>query len=277
MRRSALPRKQYYYLVAGLPELSLYQQQLPFSVAEWVSELEGVLTGEEREALDLLLLPADHQNLLTFLARGEVAEWAPLSRFDEEQLLDRLREGEGLPAYFHQTYEAFRESAAGAFQRLPWEHRLAEGYYAHALANSHGFVHEWLRFDRDLRNLLAGWNIRRHKLSEAHQLVGDNEITQAIRRSQARDFGMGRIYPQWERWVQDAEIDDLAERRQNTFRLRWGFIDQALTFSYFNADVLLGYLLKLQLLGGRLQENAGQGRERVEQFIHQLAETHIPA
>lgn len=277
MHSYGIQQKQYYYLVAGLPELSLYQPQLPFSVAEWVEELEHRLRGAERDALDLLLLPADHQNLLTLMAEGEVPHWAPLSRYESEYVLGSLREGSGLPAYFHRTYEAFRESAAGAFQRLPWAHRLTEGYYDYALAASEGFVREWLHFERDLRNLLAGWNMRRHKLSDEYQLVGDNEVTRAIRRSQARDFGQGLRYPKWGRWVQDAEIDDLAERHRNTSRLRWSFIEEALTFSYFSADVLLGYLLKLQLIEARLQADAEQGRERLEAFIHQLAETHIPA
>ncbi len=275
MRNYGMQQKQYYYLVAGLPELSLYQPQMPFPVAEWVEELEHRLHGTERAALDLLLLPADHENLLTLLAEGEVPHWAPLSRYEPEYFLGSLREGSGLPPYFHSAYEAFREEGS-AFRRLPWAHRLTEGYYDYALAAGKGFVYDWLHFDRDLRNLLAGWNMRRHHLSDAYQLVGENEVTRAIRQSQARDFGQGLRYPQWGRWVQDAEIDDLAERHQNTSRLRWSFIDQALTFSYFTADVLLGYLLKLQLIEERLQADAEQGRARLEKFIHQLAETHIP-
>jgi len=276
MHSYGIQQKQYYYLVAGLPELSLYQPQLPFQLADWVRELEDKLERTERAALDLLLLPAEHENLLAFMARGEITQWAPLSRYEPEFFLNSLREGEGLPPYFHRTLEAFRKEG-NDFQRLPWEHRLTEGYYAYALANSRGFVHDWLRFDRDLRNLQTGWNLRRHRLSDEHQLVGDNDITRAIRRSQARDFGLSMRYPQWGQWVQDAEIDDLAERHQNTSRLRWSFIEEALTFSYFSADVLLGYLLKLQLIEERLQADAEQGREHLEAFIHQLAEIHIPA
>lgn len=261
----------YYYLVAGLPDLSLQQSHLPFSSAEWISVLTDHLSPPELAQLRLLRLPADHQTLLGLLRGASTPEANDWALYDPEFLAEALEEeSDQLPAYFLAVHAAFRQKSTPE-DLLNAEHQLTESYYDYALEKATGLVQQWLPFDRDLRNLMTGWHLRKHNQSTENQLVGQNAVSEAIRESSGRDFGMGREYPSWNWWVQEAEDDGLVERQQNLERIRWHFIDEALSFSYFSADVLLGYLLKLQILQRRLEGEPQRGRQRLEHFIQEAA------
>ncbi len=45
----------YYYLVAGLPELTLEDSKLSYTVADFKSELYSALSEEDRRLIDLFL------------------------------------------------------------------------------------------------------------------------------------------------------------------------------------------------------------------------------
>ncbi len=263
-------QRSYFYLVASLPELALQQQQTPFSVAEWVQQLKQALAPIERTQLDLLLLPADHRNLLNWLDLGETTEWSPLAQYARSYFLDSLNNGSGLPAYLHEVFDMAQQQKEPS--PLLLEHQLTVGYYAYALPLSRGLVRQWLIFDRDLRNLLSGWNRRKRRIPDQHQVVGQNAVTEAVATSQARDFGLGQQLPAWGWWVEEASEDDLLERQQNVDRIRWNFILENLRFEYFSADVLLGYLLRLQILEERTRLDAQHGQERLDAYIQNAAE-----
>ena len=54
----------YYYLVAGLPELTLEDSKLSYTVADFKSELYSALSEEDRMLIDLFYLQFDNANVL---------------------------------------------------------------------------------------------------------------------------------------------------------------------------------------------------------------------
>lgn len=57
----------YYYLVAGLPELSLEDGKLSYAVSTFRTELYPSLTADDKKLIDLFYLQLDNANLLTLL------------------------------------------------------------------------------------------------------------------------------------------------------------------------------------------------------------------
>lgn len=57
----------YYYLVAGLPELTLEDSKLSYTVADFKSELYSALSEEDRMLIDLFYLQFDNANVLKLL------------------------------------------------------------------------------------------------------------------------------------------------------------------------------------------------------------------
>lgn len=59
--------KYYYYLVAGLPELTLEDSKLSYTVADFKAELYPDLSDEDRRLIDLFYLKFDNANVLKLL------------------------------------------------------------------------------------------------------------------------------------------------------------------------------------------------------------------
>ena len=63
----------YYYLVAGLPELTLEDSKLSYTVADFKSELYSALSEEDRMLIDLFYLQFDNANVLILLIDKDAA------------------------------------------------------------------------------------------------------------------------------------------------------------------------------------------------------------
>ena len=88
-------------------------------------------------------------------------------------------------------------------------------------------------------------SVRRHGLSLSGQLVGQNEVTAAINKSNARDFGLANEYPYIEKLLKFEEQPDILEREVDIAHLKWDYLEDLNTFNYFTIDKILGFLLKL--------------------------------
>lgn len=261
-------QQNYYYLVAGLPDLALEQNKLPFTPLAFVDELRSSLHPDDFNRVQWLLYPVDHGNLLNLLQKTD-SPWQPGGNFSREQMDAALQEPEGLPAHLATFYQAYR-SETPVWPRMSWENQLTRLYYEAAIEENDGFLRNWFLFDQHLRNILTAWNVRTHQLSEEGQLVGRNEVTEAIRQSHARDFGLSGEWPFIDKLLHALEQEDLLEREKDTARIRWNYIDELNTFHYFDIDVLLGYLLKLMLLDRWTGLEEQKGEEAIENLLREL-------
>lgn len=263
--------RNYYYLVSSLPEVVLEQSKSPYSVPEFLELMRASLHPDDFRQVRLILLPYSHPLVLAFLQKTAVAShpWSPLSY---EELAEHLKEPGTLPTYLHRIYEAYRQETP-LYPNMSWENQLTASYYEYALAESTGFLHDWLTFERDLNNVLVGWNCRQFGYSLEGQLIGVNEVATAIQTSHARDFGLyaERPYVYW--LLDELEDHDLLEREQDIDRIKWNFIEEANTFHYFSVEVILGYLLKLIMLERWLRLDAPTGSERINYVIRTLADS----
>ena len=57
----------YYYLVAGLPELTLEDSKLSYTVADFKTELYPALSEDDKRLIDLFYLQFDNANVLKLL------------------------------------------------------------------------------------------------------------------------------------------------------------------------------------------------------------------
>lgn len=263
--------RNYYYLISGLPEIVLEQSKAPFSLAELVAELRAALHPEDFALVELLFLPHDNHNLLNLTLKTE-GPWDPLGKYPREDMEEKLKEPGQLPAYMDQFYQAYRLDAP-LWRELSWEHQLTRLYYDHVLAHTDGFLHDWFAFDRDLKNILAAWNARAFELPAEGQLIGDDDLTAALQKSHARDFGLSRDVAFLDKLMQALERDDLLERERAVDYLRWNYIDELNTFHYFSVDVALGYLLKFRLLERWLNMDAERGRQALEEQLKALEDS----
>jgi len=238
--------RNYYYLVAGLPDILLEQAKPPFSVASFREELQYHLHPEDFALVKLILLQADNANLLRLLHKDH-EHWDERGQFSHEQMDTAVRDEEGLPAYMHQFVAAFQQDLP-IQHHMSWENQLSHLYYEYALSTTEGFLAGWFSFDRDLRNILAALSARKHHLAAEGNVLGAHDAAETIRRTNARDFGLTGELPFLEKLLQVEEETNLLDREFAIDKLRWQRIDELNTFHYFTVDVLLGYMIKLFML-----------------------------
>ena len=101
-----MPKRNYYYLVAGLPDIILDQKKVPFTLIEFKQELQYHLHPKDYQLVEYLFLPYDNSNFLNILLKND-AEFNPLGNYSESFLIEEIKEPENLPAYMLKFLEAY--------------------------------------------------------------------------------------------------------------------------------------------------------------------------
>ncbi|MBI5915243.1 MAG: DUF2764 family protein [Bacteroidetes bacterium] len=259
-------KREYHYLVAGLPDIIIGQSKVSLKVAGFKEELRQFLHPEDFKLVEMLFLRFDNQNLLNLLQKKD-EPWDVMGNFSPEQLQQGMEDPAiGLPAYMLVFYHAFREDTP-IVNGMSWENQLTQVFFQHVIEHTEGFLKEWFTFDRDLKNLLAAISARRHGISLEGQLIGQNEVTSAIQKSHARDFGLLNEYPYIEKLLKVEEQTDILERERSITQLKWAQIEELNTFNYFTIDKILGFLLKLISFERWAALDAADGKDIFRQKI----------
>ena len=270
-------KQNYYYLIAGLPELSLDDSKLGTTVREFRELYYPDLADDDRALLDLIYLNYDNANLLLLLKDKEAAI-AEGGLYTSEELLaiiEAARAEEApdcnYPRYMY-DFVAQMESEESAAEGIFPEDRLAQLYYAHAMSQGNVFVERWFAFNLDLNNFLTAITARRYNLDVKPLIVGDNEVAKALRTSNSRDFGLTGVMDGFEEVMRISEIDNLVERERKLDVLKWEWMEENSFFDYFTVEKLFAFLVKIQIIERWITLDAEAGGEMLRGMIRQLKE-----
>lgn len=271
----------YYCLVAGLPDLSLDDGKLNYTVANFKSELYPELSDKDKRLIDLFYLKFDNANLLKLLKDKE-AETASEGNFSSEELLAlaaSVREGDApdkkYPSYLYEFVAAYLELPAEELHRA--EDMLAAYYYAYAMKCGNGFVSSWFEFNLNINNILAALAARKYRMDVSQVVVGDTEVCEMVRTSNARDFGLTEMLDYFEPLLRIAETEDLVEREKKIDVLKWNWMEDAVFFNYFTVERIFVFLLRLEMIGRWIAMDKEKGSEIFRQMIDKLkGEVEIP-
>lgn len=242
--------KYYYYLVAGLPELTLEDSKLSYTVADFKAELYPDLSDKDRKLIDLFYLKFDNANVLKLL-KDKDAAIDPRGNYSAEELaefISSLKEGDEIADAVFPSYlstfisEYFNVAAEDDFLH---EDRLAALYYEYAMKCKNKFVSSWFAFNLTMNNILVALTARKFKMDIAPLIVGDTEVCEALRTSGARDFGLTGEVDFLDQLVKISETEELVEREKKIDQLRWNWMEEATFFNYFTVERLFVFLLQL--------------------------------
>ena len=209
----------YYYLVAGLPELSLEDSKLSYTVADLKTEIYNGLSASDRKLIDLFYLKFDNANVLKLLKDKE-AEIDKRGNYSAEELTEYisiLREGgeispKEFPVYLSTFITDYLNTPAES--TTLHEDHLAALYYEYAMKCGNKFVSAWFEFNLNINNILVAFTSRKFKWDIASNVVGNTEVCEALRTSSARDFGLSGEVDVFESLVKISEITELVEREK---------------------------------------------------------------
>lgn len=275
--------KYYYYLVAGLPELTLEDNKLSYTVADFKVELYPELSDTDRKLIDLFYLKFDNTNLLKLLKDKDavIDSRGIYSAKELTEFISLLKEGDEVADAVFPSYlstfisEYFSAQVEDEFLH---EDRLAALYYEYAMKCKNRFVSSWYEFNLTVNNVLVALTARKFKMDIASLIVGDTDVCEALRTSGARDFGLTGEVGFLDQIVKISETEELVEREKRIDQLRWNWMEEATFFDYFTIERLFVFLLQLEMIERWISLDKEKGNQLFRSIIASLKdEVQIPA
>lgn len=264
--------RQYHCLVAGLQDITLDIHKLIYGSLAFQEMLKEELHPRDYELVKLLYLPVDNRNLLNLLEKNQ-QPFVEGGNYTRDQLEDNIRESVSVPAYM-KTFIAAYKSKEPVFPGLSPENELTTLYYNEILHVDNDFLRAWFRLELTVRNMLTAYLGRRHNLSVEHQIIGTDDISETIRRSHARDFGLGADIDFIEEVADMARLDDLQDREKAIDEFFWDYLEDATFFHYFTIERILAYVIKLAMVERWLAIDKEYGQEMFRKLLGELQSSY---
>lgn len=198
----------YHCLLVGLQDLSQDTKQR-LTPEELETEIREHLTKADLAAFEMLLMKSDDERITELLEQNEDLRAESVLR--EEDLRAQLMYQEGMKA-------------------------------------KNAFVRDWFAFNLNLNNILAAVICRKHGFDLRKNIVGEGEVQDALRTSNAKDFGLSATLPEIDDILRLSEVEDLYEREKKTDALRWAWLEDKTLFRYYEAENVFAYWLESQML-----------------------------
>jgi len=268
-------KRNYYCLVAGFPDLIPDDKKLHFSSVELRNYLQEELHPSDFELAKLFYLPFDHENLISLLFEGEF-EWddrGNYSRETMEQFVDKKQfeyiDVSAFPSYFIDFIEFYHDDEE-EFPKIAAVKFLTEGWYKTLTESGNEFVARFGEFKQNMANIMLALNGRKHDIPFEEAIIGDDEVTHALKRSRARDFGLANEINDIETIVQIFEIENMLDREMKLDNHTWQFIDEISFFNYFTIEKVLGFVQKLFIVERWFQLDKEKGQQIFNQLLEEI-------
>ncbi len=261
-------KRNYYYLVAGLQDLFPGINKLILDQIGFRELLSEHLHPSDYRLVRMLYLEYDNSNLLNLLQEKNLP-FDERGNYSADFLLEQFREPEGVPDYMATFITAFRQQEP-VYPGLSPENELTTLFYQEMLQSTDGFLNEWFRFSMNMNNLLTALIARQQQIPYEHQVIGDDEVSNAIRKSHLRDFGLGSELEYLEKITEIASMDDFTEREKAIDQVIWDYLDERTFFEYFTIDRILAYVIRLDMVSRWMAIDTERGIELFRKALEAL-------
>ncbi len=263
----------YYYIIAGLPDLTLDQGKLQFGTPELREELREGLSERDYALFQHFLLAYDNINLLAVMQKAEKNEEVEEGVYLWDSFESALDQPELLRPYMAKFIKS-QQSETPLYPNLTPENELTTLYYEEMLALKHNFLRQWFTFELNMKNALLVITAKNNEIPYENQIILANNAATKIARSNARDLGLTSEWPWIDKLLQISEMTDLLARERALDLMRWEFLDEYNTFKYFSLEVLLAYYIKLSIIERWLKLDKATGEEMFRQLLGDLQNSY---
>lgn len=271
----------YYCLVAGLPDISLDDGKLSYSVSDFKAELYPDLSAQDRKLIDLFYLKFDNTAILKLLKNKDavIEDKGNFSAEELLQLIEAVREGDTpdkkYPSYLVNFVSQYLQLSQDELYRA--DDLLAALYYSYGMSSNNAFIASWFEFNLNLNNILTALAARKYKLEVSSVIVGATSICEQLRTSNARDFGLNETLEYFEALQRIADIEELVEREKKVDMLKWKWLEDESFSHYFTIERIFVFLMQLEMIERWISLDKEKGNELFRKMIQDLKnEVQIP-
>jgi len=269
--------RQYYYLVAGLPDIFFEDKKIPVTLSSFRQYLMEHLNNEDLQNLLLYFWRYDNENILTRLRQEDkpLNDLGNLSTESIDELFSTVKESSAdeamkiAPGYLYRFIEAYRNEEP-LFDNKSWDLQLSELYYQHLTTVSNSFIKNWFEFEYKLNNILTALNCRYNGMDVENQLIGSGELNAKLIKSSARDFGISDEIDHLEDILKAWEEPDILEQEKKIDRLKWDILEEESFFHYFTIEKIFTFLIKLSIAERWISLDKDTGLELFKELLNSM-------
>lgn len=273
----------YYCLIAGLPELTLEDSKLSYTLADFRTELYPDLSTADKKMIDLFYLKFDNENVLRLL-KDKDAVVDERGNFSAQHLIDCisiLKDGGEVDS---KTFPSYLSSFILYYfseindEQFFYEDYLSALYYEYAMNCKNKFIASWFEFNLSVNNILLALTARKYKEDVTQSIVGQTDVCEALRTSGARDFGLTGEVDYFDTLMKISELTDLVDRERKIDALKWAWMEDAVFFNYFTIERIFVFLLRLEIVERWISLDKEKGSQLFRSMIDSLKnDVQIPA
>lgn len=265
--------KQYYYLVAGLTEYSMDTDKKGFDAKLIREQICEQLSEKDRGLVQLLYTYYDIENIVN-IKEGR-SKFNSLGNFSREKLEQEMISAEYLPEFIVEVLASYKNPESKDFEgedkNVALKKSLYTAYYTACMQSKSKFVRDWSEFDLNLRNVCAAFTARRSEMDLSGVIIGDNYVSQSIKRSSAADFGLRGELDYLDKVLNAVSNDQhLVEKEKQIDLLRWDYSQGMVGFDYFSVNSVLSYLIKINIIQRWKDLDPTIGQDVFKQLIGKL-------
>ena len=276
--------REYYYLIAGLPDLFIDQDRKDFNLIKLKDEIKEHIHPKDYKWVEKLFLEYDNENFQNFLFERD-KEFNLLGTFPQnlyKEFEDNLKEFPEYMQRFYLTHKGKNTDEetqdddiyySDKIEKIP-EVKFQEEFYEYIKSSENRFLKEWYSFLQVFNNLLTAINSRKSGVDSTPQMVGEGELVETITRSQAADFGLKREIDFLDPLLQITEQTDIIDRERRLDMLKWDMVDDITTFDYFNINKILAFLVKATIVYRWSKLDSTIGAQMFEKLVADIRKTY---
>jgi len=277
--------RQYYFLVAGLPDLFLDQEKKDFNILRFTEEVKDFLHPDDFKLVELLFLTYDNYNILNKLLDRKL-EFSSLGKFPKE-LIDEIDDNiNSFPSYIIDFYNLIKgkvdetddekdiQYESERVEKIP-EVRFQEFFFNFISKNDNGFIVKWFEFLRNFQNILTAISCRSKGIDIPNQLVGEGVIVDSLCRSQSPDFGLKNEVDYIDNLIQIASLSDTIDRERRLDLMKWEMVDELTLWDYFTIEKILAFFVKANIVYRWSKLDKKIGQEMFSKLLSDVKNTYI--
>jgi len=266
-------KKNYYCLVAGLPDLFFSENKHGLSSLDFRNELKHQLSKTDFDLASLLYLPHDNKNLLNLIFEQN-EPFSLLGIYDKEFLESQITEPVKIPDYMTQ-FLLWTRNLETRELNLQIENKLHSLYYEYVVVKTkNNFLKEWFKFEMNIKNILTAFNCKQFNYQpEKHLIQADenNRVYTLLINMHLKHELFEEELPFADQLFRVAESNISPEERENAIdKILWAYLDEHTFFHYFTIEKILSYIIKLGIVERWMKLDAETGKALLNKLIEEL-------
>ncbi|WP_163323847.1 DUF2764 family protein [Draconibacterium mangrovi] len=270
-----LIKREYYCLIAGLPDLFFDENKTTVTGSVLREELQKQLSPPDFKLIEYLFLPFDNRNLLNVFFGQNKPFFYPgnITKHELEFQLSPENEEIQLPEYM-KTFLCWMKGMDKNQADLEDKNILTTLFFEYALKCPNSFLQNWFRFELNLKNIFTAFNCKKYNYEpEIHLLEVEGEcvVYSLLIENKLKADYFEELLPYHEELFKIAESNRVwIEKEKAVDKIKWEYLDENTFFHFFTIEKVLAFTIKLLLIERWMKMDKETGKKLLHKLIDEL-------